>query len=134
MNIDNRILRKINMVEGEKITQYIDIVYEFLLDQNYIRTKKKINSLCSSLELANYLKYITGAEVSNLDVKYCMEFYGIEGKPIGNDGLMYYPLTNAWIEKIKHWSMECCSRFSKEAKYRRMKEDIDTGNSNYIVI
>ena len=137
MEINKEILKKINMVEGEKTTEYIDILYEFLLDQGYNWIRNDINYFYSSLDLVNYIKYIIGVEVSNLDLKYCMEFLGIKSNTLDiteSEGVMYYPVKKQWIEKIKFWSAEFKDRLRNEEKYRKMRKAIIEGTSNYIVI
>ena len=115
------------MVEGEKITKNIDILYEFLLDQGYNWIRRKTNYFHSSLELANDIKYIIGADISHLDFKYCMELLGIPGDCVNvrkSEGLLYYPISEPWYFKMKQWSNERKDKKFYEEKYERMKAEL----------
>lgn len=127
IEIEQEILNKINMVEGEKITKNIDIVHEFLLDQGYNWIRRNINYYHSSLELADDIKYIIGVEISHLDFKYCMELLGIQSDSISikeSEGLLYYPISEPWYIKMKQWSNERKDKKFYEEKYERMKAEL----------
>lgn len=137
MEIKQCVLDRINVVEGEETTENIDILYEFLLDQGYTWLRRNMNYFHSSEELANDIKYIIEAEISNLDFKYCMEYLGIDGRSIDEDkekGVMYYPISEQWYWKMKKWSNERKDKLELEEKYKKMKEEIEAGTSNYIAI
>ena len=136
MKIEKYVLDRINMVEGEETTENIDILYEFLLDQGYNWLRRSTNYFHSSLDLANDVKYIIGAEISNLDFKYCMQYLEIPGESIDNgaDGLMYYPISDKWYYKMKEWSNERKDKLRAEQKYKKMRKEIIEGTSNYIAI
>ena len=136
MKIQKRILNKINMIEGEETTENIDILYEFLLDQGTSLLRRSTNYFYSSLDLANDIKYIIGAEISNLDFKYCMQYLEIPGESIDNgaDGLMYYSISDKWYYKMKEWSNERKDKLKAEQKYKKMRKEIIEGTSNYIAI
>lgn len=136
MKIQKKILNKINMIAGEETTENIDILYEFLLDQGTSLLRTSTNYFYSSLDLANDIKYIIGAEISNLDFKYCMQYLEIPGKSIDNraDGLMYYPISDKWYYKMKEWSNERKDKLRAEQKYKKMRKEIIEGTSNYIAI
>lgn len=130
MIIEQKILNKINVIEGESITENIEILYEFLLDQGYNWLRRNVNYLYSSSELAEDIKHIIDADISNLDFKYCMELLGIEGE-MSNDGMAYYPIKKEWYYKMKQWSNERKDKNDASEKYRRMRKAIIEGNSNY---
>lgn len=130
MEIEKRVLDKLNAVEGEKITENLPILYEFILDQGYLWTKKQINYLYSSKDILEEIKYIINADVSNLDLKYCMYMNGVEGH-IHKNGTAYYPIRKDWFNRIKQWADEIKDRSRAEEKYKRMKEQIREGTLNY---
>lgn len=136
MKIEKYILARINVVEGEETTENIEILYEFLLDQGYTWLRRTTNYFYSSLDLANDIKYIIGAEISNLDFKYFMEYLEIHGESIRNstDGLMYYPVSDKWYYKMKEWSNERKRKLRLEEKYKGMRKEIIEGTSNYRAI
>lgn len=136
MKIEKYVLDRINMVEGEEITENIDILYEFILDQGYTWLRRTTNYFHSSLDLVNDIKYIIGVEISNLDFKYCMEYLEIHGESIRNstDGLMYYPISDKWYYKMKEWSNERKHKLELEEKYKKMRKEIIEGTSNYRAI
>jgi len=131
--INDEILNKINKVEGEDITENLTILYEFILDQGYTWLRKQINYLYSSEELVENIKHIIDADISNLDLKYCMYMNGIKGD-ILEDGTAYYPIKKEWYYKMKQWSDERKEKNYAEEKYRRMKEQICAGTLNYSFI
>lgn len=133
MIIDNKVLNKINKVQGEEITENLPILYEFILDQGYTWLKKQIDYSYSSEELVEYIKHIVDADISTLDLKYCMYMNGIEGH-ILEDGTAYYPIKKKWYYKMKEWSEERRDKNHAEAKYKRMKEQISEGTLDYIFI
>lgn len=130
MKIEQRVLNKINAVEGEKITENLPILYEFILDQGYVWTKKQINYLYSSQDIVEEIKHIIDADISNLDLKYCMYMNGIEGDILKN-GTAYYPIRKDWYNRIEQWADERRYKNSLEAKYKRLKEQICGGTLNY---
>lgn len=133
MIISDEILKRINKVEGEDITENLPIVYEFILDQGYTWLRKQINYLYSSEDLVENIKHIIDADISNLDLKYCMYMNGIKGH-ILEDGTAYYPIRKEWYHKMKQWSDERKDKNHTEEKYRRMKEQICAGTLNYSFI
>lgn len=133
MIIEQKILDKINVVEGEEVTENIDILYEFLLDQGYMWIRRNINYLYSSIDLVDNIKHIIDADISNLDFKYCMKMLGIEGD-IFKDGIAYYPIKKEWYYRIKRWADERKDKTYLEKKYKRVREEIVAGTSNYRAI
>lgn len=130
MEIEQCVLDRINVVEGEKITENLPILYEFMLDQGYTWIRKQINYFYSSEDIVEEIKYIIDADISNLDLKYCMYMLGIEGD-ILQDGTAYYPIKKEWYYKIKQCADEIKDRSRAEEKYKRMKEQIREGTLNY---
>lgn len=130
MEIEQWVLDRINVVEGEKLTENLPILYEFILDQGYMWIKKQINYFYSSEDIVEQIKYIIDADISNLDLKYCMYMLGIEGR-ILQDGTAYYPIKKEWYYKIKKWADEIKDKSRVEEKYKRMKEQIREGTLNY---
>lgn len=133
MIIEQRILDKINAVEGETITENIDILYEFLLDQGYSWIVRGINYTYSSIDLVENIKYIINADISNLDFKYCMNKLEIKSI-INEDGEAYYPINPKWYYKMREWAKEKKDKKYAEDKYKRMRKEIVAGTIKYIAI
>lgn len=125
IEIRQDILDRIHIVEGEKITENIGIVYDFFTSQMDICFTDKINMRHSSYGIKRKIERITGFYVSNLDMKYCLELLGVKkyyDDPKGE--FYYYPISEKWYHDIERLA-------DIKEEDRRIEEEILNGEREY---